>query len=116
MSLQIRSKFDKGSLQMVYIHWSEVKMNFLTLLITFSKYVKITKSGTNGGVFIFEHDPPNLSSTWIPDLFLQNDIKHRKAGSTSSDCMWELFSFSPNLPLMSISSYVPPHPDKFASE
>ena len=91
-------------------------MNFLTLLITFSKYVKITKNGTNGGVSIFEHDPPDLSSTWIPDLFLQNDIKHRKAGSNSSDCMWELFSFSPNLPPMSISSSVPPHPYKLAFE
>ena len=38
-------------------------MNFLTLLITFSKYVRITKNGTNGGVSIFEHDPPNLNST-----------------------------------------------------
>ena len=94
-------------------------MNFVTLLITFSKYVRMTKNGTNGGEgggSISEHDPPNLKSTWRPDLFLQNDIRHRKAGSNSSDSMWELFSFSPNLPPMSISSSVPLHPYKLASE
>ena len=41
-------------------------MNFVTLLITFSKYVRMTKNGTNGGGgggAISEHDPPNLKST-----------------------------------------------------
>ena len=59
----------------------------------------------------------NFKSTSIPDLFFQNDFKHRQAASNSSEFMWEFFfPFPPHLPPMSISPSVSPHPSKIASE